>query len=223
MVKRIKYRTMLLFGMPGSGKGTQGAILGQIPGLIHVSCGDIFRRLSKDGDLGREVVEYTSQGRLVPDELTVRIWRRHIHILELQDVFNPERHTLLLDGLPRNYSQAERLDDILDVIQIFDLRIDDVEIAKERLTARALKENRLDDTKEEVILRRIKIFHQETSETLRFYPKSLICTIDAAQTPIEVLRDIVNRMIEVKALDRPVCRMEVAEEEEEAAATFGRF
>src|SRR4028118_1055520 len=106
-----KYRTILLFGLPGSGKGTQGAVLGQLPDLVHVSCGDIFRRLPKSGELGRaiahhtapaspaprpvpcgdifrrlpksgelgrEIVHYTAHGALVPDDLTVRIWERHI-------------------------------------------------------------------------------------------------------------------------------------------------
>lgn len=202
MSQRVKYRTILLFGMPGSGKGTQGAILGQIPGLLHVSCGDIFRGLNKDGDLGREVVGFTSKGILVPDELTVRIWRRHVQILELQEIFMPERHTLILDGLPRNYAQAERLGDILEVVQIFNLEIREEEKAKERLTARALKENRLDDTNDEVIRQRIRIFHEETAATLRYYDPSIIFGVDAAKSPIEVLRQIVNRLVDSRCLER---------------------
>src|SRR3954454_1096695 len=194
MTMPSKYRTILLFGMPGSGKGTQGAILGQLPGLVHISCGDIFRRLPKHGELGREVVHYTSQGKLVPDDLTVRIWERHINILELQEVLLPQQHTLVLDGLPRNYAQAERLDAVLDVVQIFHLQITDTEKASERLRARALRENRLDDMSEEVICRRIQLYYKETLETLRFYDPDLIYDIDAAQYPLDVLRDIVNRL-----------------------------
>ena len=81
MPARRKYRTILLFGMPGSGKGTQGIVLGQLPDLVHISCGDIFRKLPKYGALGKEIVDYTSQGLLVPDDLTVRIWENHIRIL----------------------------------------------------------------------------------------------------------------------------------------------
>ena len=120
----------LTLGMPGSGKGTQGAVLGQLPGMIHISCGDIFRKLPKYGELGKEVVHYTSQGALVPDDLTVRIWERYIKILELQELLLPDQHTLVLDGLPRNYAQAQRLDKVLDVIQIFHLVIQDLEKAK---------------------------------------------------------------------------------------------
>lgn len=103
-----KYRTILLFGMPGSGKGTQGTVLGQLPDFVHVSCGDIFRKLPKWGVLGKEIARYTSEGRLVPDDLTVRIWRRHVQILELQELLLPEQHTLILDGLPRDSSRPCR-------------------------------------------------------------------------------------------------------------------
>jgi adenylate kinase len=198
---RSKYRTILLFGMPGSGKGTQGAVLGQIPGLLHVSTGDIFRRLNKDGALGREVVGFTSRGILVPDELTIRIWQRHMQILELQEVFVPTRHTVILDGLPRNYAQAERLAEHLDVVQIFHLLIKDIEDAKERLTARALRENRLDDINDEVIQRRFRTYHEETEATLRYYDPAIIFNINATQSPVRVLREIVDRLVETRCVE----------------------
>jgi adenylate kinase len=189
-----RYRTILLFGMPGSGKGTQGAILGQLPDLVHISCGDIFRKLSKFGELGKEVLGYTSQGRLVPDDLTVRIWKRHIAVLELQELLIPDYHILVLDGLPRNYHQAEMVSRFLDVSQIFNLKIDDMGKAMERLKARALRENRLDDTNEDVIKRRIHTYYEETESTLSFYNPSLIYNVDASMTPIDVLRKIVDRL-----------------------------
>lgn len=198
MASGSKYRTILLFGMPGSGKGTQGAVLGQLPDLVHISCGDIFRRLPKYGELGREVVHYTSQGALVPDDLTVRIWERHIKIMELQELLIPDQHTLVLDGLPRNFTQAERLNEVLDVIQIFHLTINDLARATERLKARALRENRLDDINDEVIKRRLHLYHDETFQTLRFYDPGLIYQVDAGQSPLDVLRDIIDRLAEIQ-------------------------
>ncbi|GAC1321019.1 MAG: adenylate kinase [Isosphaeraceae bacterium] len=192
--KTSKYRTILLFGMPGSGKGTQGSILGQLPSLVHISCGDVFRKLPKYGTLGREIVLFTSKGSLVPDDLTVRIWRRHLHILELQEFAVPNIHTLVLDGLPRNLSQAHMLEDVLDVVQIFHLKIDDIDKAKERLHARALRENRLDDMNEDVILKRIEVYHEETEQTLSYYDSSIVYDIDAAMSPLYVLRDIIDRL-----------------------------
>ncbi len=193
-----KYRTILLFGMPGSGKGTQGAVLGQLPDLVHVSMGDVFRKIPKYGHFGQEIERYTSKGALVPDDLTVRIWERHIQILEMQELLLPGQHTLILDGLPRNYTQAERLDHVLDVIQIFHLHINDIGRAAERLKARALRENRLDDMNEEVIKRRLQTYYDETFKTLSFYPPHLVYDIDAGQPPIDVLRDIITRMSELQ-------------------------
>ena len=118
----------------------------------------------------------------------------HIKVLELQELLLPEVHTLVLDGLPRNYAQAKRLDSILDVIQIFHLKIGDIHEAGERLKARALKENRLDDMNEEVIRRRIKTYFDETFQTLSFYPPEIVFEVEAGQTPLCVHCDIVNRL-----------------------------
>ncbi|HKM56267.1 MAG TPA: nucleoside monophosphate kinase [Isosphaeraceae bacterium] len=192
-----KYRTILLFGMPGSGKGTHGLVLGQLPDVVHISMGDIFRKIPKHGRLSREIEQYTSQGRMVPDELTVRIFKRHLHILEMQELLSPEQHTLILDGLPRTYPQAEMLESILNVVQIFHLRIEDTQLAMERLKIRALRENRLDDMNEEVIRRRLHTYYEETYKTLSYYPPEIIYEVDAGQSMIDVLRDIVNRLSEI--------------------------
>lgn len=201
--KATKFRTILLFGMPGSGKGTQGSVLGQLPDYIHVSMGDVFRKIPRYGRIGQEIEKYTSQGFMVPDELTVRIFQRHIQILEMQEFLIPSQSTLILDGLPRNYQQAERLNDTLDVVQIFHLKIMDQRKAIERLKSRALRENRLDDMNEAVIARRLKTYDEETFQTLSFYPSELIYDIDAGQTTIDVLRDVVNRLSEIQ---KPVSR-----------------
>ena len=193
-----RYRTHVLFGMPGSGKGTQGAVLGQLPDLIHISMGEIFRKIPKSGRIGREIEQYTSQGRMVPDELTVRIFRRHLHILEMQDVVLPEQHTLILDGLPRTYAPAEMLDSMIDVVQVLHLLIKDTKLAMERLKIRALRENRLDDMNEEVIRRRLSTYYEDTYKTLSFYPPEIVYDIDAGQCMIDVLRDIVDRLSELK-------------------------
>ena len=198
MADNHKYRTILLFGMPGSGKGTQGAVLGQLPDLVHISMGDVFRKIPKYGHFGQEIARYTSQGALVPDDLTVRIWERHIQILEMQELLLPGQHTLILDGLPRNYTQAERLDHVLDVIQIFHLHINDIGKATERLKARALRENRLDDMNEEVIRRRLQTYYDETFKTLSFYPAGSSTTSTPASHRIDVLRDIIIRMSELQ-------------------------
>jgi len=193
-----KYRSILLFGMPGSGKGTQGSVLDQLPDLVHISMGDIFRKTSRTGKLGHEIEQYTSQGLMVPDDLTVRIFERHLNILEMQELVLPEQHTLILDGLPRSFAQAERLDSIIEVAQIFHLKISDMVKAAERLKSRALRENRLDDMSDEVIHRRLQTYHDETFKTLSYYPSDLIYEVDASRPAIEVLCSIANRLAAIQ-------------------------
>src|SRR3954467_4631066 len=106
MADSHKYRTNLLFGMPGSGKGTQGSVLGQLPDLVHVSMGDVFRKIPKYGQFGQQIARFTSTGALAPYDPTGRIWERHVQILEMQELLLPDQHTLVLDGLPRNFAQA---------------------------------------------------------------------------------------------------------------------
>ena len=98
----MRYRTILLFGAPGSGKGTQGKILGSVPNFFHCACGDVFRNLTIDSEIGRTFVKFSSRGKLVPDKYTVRLWRENIEAMTTSGRFRPNRDTLVLDGIPRN-------------------------------------------------------------------------------------------------------------------------
>jgi len=188
----MKYRTILLFGAPGSGKGTQGKILGTIPNFFHCACGDVFRAAKADSSLGRVFLKYSSRGQLVPDEPTVELWREFIRNCERTGRFRPEHDTLVLDGIPRNVHQAQMLADTLDVIAMIYLRCANMEALVERLQKRALKENRLDDANVEVIRDRFKTYEKESKPVLDFYGKKLLRRVDATQTPLEVLRDVLK-------------------------------
>lgn len=188
----MKYRTLLLFGAPGSGKGTQGKILGTIPNFYHCSCGDVFRNLTIDSPLGRVFVEYSSKGQLVPDEPTIQLWRQNIDAQTRLGRFNPEKDTLLLDGIPRNPNQARMLDDTLDVRGIFYLSCPDMGKLVERLQRRALRENRLDDANLTVIRDRLETYERDTKPVLEYYGPKLVHSIDSTQTPVNVLRDILR-------------------------------
>src|ERR1043165_8685147 len=134
----MKYRTILLFGAPGAGKGTQGKILGHIPQLFHCACGDVFRNLRTDNELGRTFVEYSSRGELVPDEATVKLWRQSIDSNTRAGRFNPDRDTLVLDGIPRNHNQAVMLQEAIEVRAIVNLICPNNNQLIERLQRRAL-------------------------------------------------------------------------------------
>src|SRR5437763_7645792 len=139
--KTMMYRTILLFGAPGSGKGTQGKILGTIPGFFHCACGDVFRNLRIDDPLGKVFVEYSSRGLLVPDEPTINLWSNNIKSKTMDGQFQPERDFLVLDGIPRNLNQARILKDTLDVKAVINLTCADLSKMIERLQRRALREN----------------------------------------------------------------------------------
>ena len=201
MVER--YRTILLFGAPGSGKGTQGKILGQIPGFHHSATGDIFRTLDLKSEMGRKFSEYAGRGELVPDEFTINLWKQYIKGQELVNQFHPETEILVLDGIPRNVTQAKLLADTIDPVAIIYLRAERAKMV-ERLRRRALKENRFDDASDEVINRRMEVFGRETRPVLDLYPPEIIHRIDATMSQIRVLSEIVRIMVPLKeALDGP--------------------
>ena len=188
----MKYRTILLFGAPGAGKGTQGKILGSIPHFFHCACGDVFRSLAAASPLGRIFIEYTSRGELVPDEPTGELWRQFIEASVRDGRFHPEEDTLVLDGIPRTLHQAEMLADTLDVRGIFYLHCKDFKRMVARLQKRALKENRLDDANLDVIRQRLKVYEKETKPVLNYYGKKLVHRIDSTQSPVKVLSDILR-------------------------------
>jgi adenylate kinase len=198
-----RYRTILLFGAPGSGKGTQGKILGQIPGFHHSATGDIFRTLDLQSEMGRKFWEYAGRGELVPDEFTIKLWKQYIKGQELVNQFHPETEILVLDGIPRNVTQAKLLEDTIDPVAIIYLRAERAKMV-ERLRRRALKENRFDDASDEVINRRMEVFGRETRPVLDLYPPESIHRIDATMSQIRVLSEIVRIMVPLKeAIDGP--------------------
>jgi adenylate kinase len=193
----MKYNTILLFGAPGAGKGTQGKILSTIPNFFHCACGDVFRNLRIDNELGRIFIEYSSRGELVPDDATIRLWNKSISGNISTGSFNPEKDTLVLDGIPRSVHQAEMLQDSLNVRAVFYLTCSDFNRLVERLQRRALRENRLDDANLSVIRNRLETYESETKPVLDFYGPNLVHTIDSTQTPVNVLRDILRTVAKV--------------------------
>jgi adenylate kinase len=193
----MKYRTILMFGAPGSGKGTHGKILGAIPGFSHCSCGEVFRNLSPETPLGKIFVEYSSRGQLVPDEPTVELWQRYAHGLTASGRFNPENDTLVLDGIPRNVHQAEMLNDFLNVVALFYMCSGNFGNLVARLQRRALKDNRLDDANLEVIRERLKIYEKETKPVLNFYGKKIVHRINTDGTPTETFFKILRHVVKL--------------------------
>ena len=193
----MKFRTILLFGAPGAGKGTQGKILGTIPNFFHCACGDVFRSLKPDSSVGQIFLDYSSRGQLVPDQPTVDLWGEFIHNSTRTGRFHPQNDTLVLDGIPRNEHQAEMLKDTLEVVSIFYLRCTEEENLIDRLQRRALKENRLDDANIDVIRSRLKTYERESKPVLEYYGRKVVHRINADQPPHKVLFDILRQLVKV--------------------------
>jgi adenylate kinase len=157
---------VLLFGPQGSGKGTQAKRIAAAHGIPHVSTGDMFRdAIARETPLGLRVKPILESGELVPDDLTVGLIRERLSEPDAQAGF-------ILDGFPRNLTQAEALDALLDelgrpLVAVLELLVPD-EVCRERMTRRAAEEGRTDDTPE-AIARRLAIYHEETAPLAEYY------------------------------------------------------
>src|ERR1700688_570850 len=186
-----RYITFLLMGAPGSGKGTQGEVLGTVPRFFHCARGEVFRSLELRTPLGQKIIDYSRKGLLVPDDLTVELWRTKIQAQVLEGEFKPDIDALVLDGIPRNVNQATLMEKLIDVKQVFHLSCPKREELVRRLRKRAIKDNRFDDANEDVIRKRLSTYEGATKPVLDFY-SGLVTNIDALQPPVKVLKDILG-------------------------------
>ena len=191
-IRSAPYRTYLLFGAPGSGKGTQGKAMGSVPRFFHCACGDVFRSMDTRSKVGQAFIYYSSRGELVPDEISIELWKEFITSAVDANRFKPALDVLVLDGIPRNLAQARLMESLIEVIKVFHLSCPDRGKLVERLRKRAIKENRLDDANETVIRKRLETYETETKPVLDCYRPELIHTIDATQSPARVLWEILG-------------------------------
>lgn len=158
---------LVLFGPPGSGKGTQAAFLIDKFGLIHISTGDLFRyEMSNNTPLGQEAKAYMSKGSLVPDSVTIGMLRNKVEK-------HPEAQGFIFDGFPRTIPQAEALDALLsskntEVTGLISLDVADEEIVK-RILKRGETSGRPDDTNEATVRKRIDVYKNETAPVFDYY------------------------------------------------------
>jgi adenylate kinase len=190
-----RFPAIILFGAPGVGKGTQGAMLNAIPGFRHVSSGDVFRALDPESPEGREVAQYAPQGKLVPDELTIRVFNAVLKEMIARGAFRPDEEILVLDGIPRTVPQAEILKQTTEVLAVvhFDFINDDV--IMERIKRRGERHNRPDDADEATVRHRFEVYRRETEPVLQCFPGERVHRIDADAAPVEVARNLLDALI----------------------------
>ncbi len=160
---------LILFGPPGSGKGTQAKKLVEKYNLLHISTGDLFRyEMGNDTPLGLKAKGYISKGELVPDEVTIGMLKNKVNA-------NLDVEGFIFDGFPRTIPQADALDEFLaekeeTVNQLIALGVDDNEIVK-RILNRGKSSGRADDNDEEIIRNRIAVYNKETAIVYGHYEK----------------------------------------------------
>ena len=160
---------LILFGPPGSGKGTQAANLVEAFQLLHISTGDLFRyEMGNNTELGQLAKDYMAKGELVPDEVTIGMLKNKVNA-------NPDVAGYIFDGFPRTIAQAEALDGFLKekeemVSGLLMLEVDDEELVK-RLLKRGESSGRKDDSDESIIRNRIDVYKSETTPVFDYYAK----------------------------------------------------
>jgi adenylate kinase len=180
---------VVLFGPPGSGKGTQGALITRDFDLAHVSTGDMLRAEAGTGsELGREVAPLMAAGKLVPDDLIVRVIAERLNRADFGV-------GLVLDGFPRTVAQARALDTMLasrqrgvGLVLSLAVPVDDL---VERLLGRAREQGRTDDTAE-VIRERMLEYERKTAPVLDHYRAAgcRVANVDGVGTVEEVRRRV---------------------------------
>ncbi len=158
---------LILFGPPGSGKGTQAEKLIEKYGILHISTGDLFRyEMSNNTPLGLKAKEYMAKGELVPDEVTIGMLKNKVNA-------NPDVSGIIFDGFPRTIAQAEALDAFLkekntEVTALIALDVPDEELVV-RLLQRGQSSGRADDIDENIIRNRIAVYKSETAQVFDYY------------------------------------------------------
>lgn len=161
---------IILFGPPGSGKGTQAENLVKKYELLHISTGDLFRyEIGNKTELGVLAQSYMDKGELVPDDVTIGMLKNKVNA-------NPDVKGYIFDGFPRNVYQSEALDSFLNekgqtVNALLQLDVDDEEIVK-RILNRGKTSGRSDDNDESIIRNRISVFNDETAPVYDHYDKA---------------------------------------------------
>ncbi len=185
-------KNIVIFGAPGSGKGTQSDLLIKKYGFGHISTGDVLRAEIKNGtELGKTAKGYIDNGQLIPDELMVSI------LASVYDSFGADHAGVIFDGFPRTIAQAEALKAMLaerghSVAAMVELDVPEDELMA-RLIKRGQESGRSDDN-EETIKKRLDVYHNQTSPLIEWYEK-------------EGIRNHINGLGELDRIFGDICKV----------------
>ncbi len=187
---------IVLLGAPGSGKGTQAALLVEELDLPHISTGELLRAAVKAGTLlGQKAKAVIDRGELVSDDIMLGLIEERLSEADVENGF-------ILDGYPRNLAQAEALDELLERLgQPVDeaLQIDvDVDMVIERIARRAAEEGRSDDT-EEVVRNRMKVYEEQTAPVVEYYARKGLLSRVLGEGTIDEVFQRIRGVLQIRA------------------------
>lgn len=184
-------KAILIFGPPGSGKGTQSSYLSDFDQIYHLSSGEVFRKLDPSSRWGQIAKKFADKGELLPDDITMQIIQNHIDGLIKSSELYPKSQMLLLDGIPRTVQQAEILDTFVEVIGLIVIQVEESTL-QQRILKRSQLEQRKDDSIE-VFQKRMQIYREITANLLNYYPKELQVLINGEAEPMVVHKEILEK------------------------------
>lgn len=195
---KSKISCILLFGAPGSGKGTIGKALGTLPGFTHCSSGDIIRTAASLDTSSSERWNAIANGGLISDADLWDLFDEYLTLYSKQanDASGP---MLIIDGIPRCHSQVIELSKRVTVRGVLHLDCGDPDTILRRLTVRFREAARPDDAAEQIIHDRLRLYREQTLPLLELYREEIICRIDADQRPDKVLTDTLNQIQQVRS------------------------
>lgn len=187
---------LILFGPPGSGKGTQATKLAEEFNLYHISTGDLFRsELKNETPLGVEAKKYMDKGELVPDEVTIGMLSNKL------DEYAGKVNGFIFDGFPRTQPQAEALDKLLDlkstsISLVLALEVQENEIVNRILDrARSSENPRADDLDENIIRNRYQVYLKQTAQVADHYKKvNKVIELNGVGTIEEIFESLKNEI-----------------------------
>ena len=191
---RIKMKNIVIFGAPGSGKGTQSDKLIEKYGLNHISTGDVLRsEIRNETELGKTAQKYIDQGQLIPDDLMISI------LASVYDGFGRAHKGVIFDGFPRTIPQAEALKAMLSergdkVAAMLELDVPEDELMK-RLILRGQQSGRADDN-EETIKKRLVVYHSQTQPLIEWYKQEGLHHYINGSGPLERIFGDIQKVID---------------------------
>ena len=187
---------IVIMGAPGSGKGTQAALIVKELDLDHISTGDLLRAAVAAGtELGKKAKEVMDRGELVSDEIV-------LGLLEERLLQENTKSGFILDGYPRNIAQAEALNELLERIgqpveEALQIDVDEEQVVT-RIAKRAALEGRSDDT-EEVVRNRMKVYSAQTAPVVDFYAQTGVLSRVLGEGTIEEVFQRIKGVLQVRS------------------------